>query len=40
MEIIEKQGYKKDTINIFQTFGGGQKKGAKMDVGTIALKRQ
>ena len=40
MEIIEKNGYEKDTINIFQTFGGGQKKGAKMDVGTIILKKK
>lgn len=39
-EIIDKKGYKKDTINIFQTFGGGQKKGAKLDLGMIILKKK
>ncbi|PWS29666.1 hypothetical protein [Pedobacter paludis] len=37
-ETIEKPGYQKSELKLFQTFGGGQKKGAKLDMGTIVLK--
>ncbi|WP_316795593.1 hypothetical protein [Pedobacter agri] len=39
MEQIEKDGFEKDAISMFHKWGGGRKKGAKINLDTIYLKK-
>jgi len=38
-EFVEKQGFEKDVITIFNSRGGGQRKGAKYKIDTVFLRK-
>ncbi|RZJ82278.1 MAG: hypothetical protein EOO47_01155 [Flavobacterium sp.] len=38
-EQVEKEGFEKDAVSIFNSRGGGQRKGAKMSMDTIFLRK-